>query len=382
MAETLKKILLVDDNLFVLGTLALAFTKEGFSTLKASSAEEAIKVLENEIPDIILSDYEMPGMNGFAFRKHLLQNSNTKNIPFVFLTAHNDNRLVMEGLDDLMAVDFINKGTPLPVIISKLDNLLATVRQRQALSVEELRKAAEAINVKSVPKKRPVVDGFNIDFWHKPYHGYPGGDFIDFISVSNRYLFIVLGDVMGKKWTAWFFTFCFLSYIRAAVRFCITSQDYAPALILQKINQAVCQDEVLSDVLAGLSLLLIDEETASIAYSGAGDLPLLYYNAAAETLTEVKTSGMVLGVFESNVYDEQEITMQVGDQLLIFSDGIIDYTKEDGSRKSDYNFFKENVHPFLKTDNSFTAIRNYLSQQLDGSRQADDCSIISVLKTN
>ena len=91
---------------------------------------------------------------------------------------------------------------------------------------------------------------------------------------------------------------------------------------------------------------------------------------------------MVLGVFESNVYDEQEITMQFGDQLLIFSDGIIDYTKEDGSRKSDYNFFKENVHPFLKTDNSFTAIRNYLSQQLDGSRQADDCSIISVLKTN
>ena len=72
MAMVSKKILLVDDNLFVLGTLALAFDRGGFTTLKAASAEEALALLEKELPEVILSDYEMPGMNGFAFRKRLL----------------------------------------------------------------------------------------------------------------------------------------------------------------------------------------------------------------------------------------------------------------------------------------------------------------------
>ncbi len=374
-----KKILLVDDSPFMLSVMAKAFEKEGFTAIKAASAAEALKILEKEQPDIILSDYEMPGVNGFALRRSLLKDPATKDIPFAFLTSHKDNDLIMKGLDELLAVDFINKETPLPVIISKLDNLVATVRQKQALSVEELRKAAEAINVKSIPAKRPDVKGFEIDFWHLPYQGHPGGDFIDFIRVSERYIFVVLGDVMGKKWTAWFFTFSFLSYIRAAVRFCVVAEEYDPALILQKINQVICHDEVLKDILAGLSLLLIDEETGKVAYAGAGDLPLLYYKAGNGSLTSIKTSGLLLGLFSEVMYDARILEMEEGDRLLIFSDGIIDYTEGD-VHKSDYDLFKKNVAPFLKMNNSFTAIRTYLQKQLAGSRQADDCSIISVLK--
>ncbi len=309
MAVATKKILLVDDNLFLLGTLAMAFADDGFKVLQASSAQEALALLEYEKPEIILSDYEMPGMNGFAFRKQLLENAATKNIPFIFLTAYNDNALVMKGLDELLAVDFIDKETPVPVIIAKMDNLLATVREKQALSLEELKRAAEAINIKSVPIKKPTVTGFNVEFWHLPYHGYPGGDFIDFIRVSNRYTCAVLGDVMGKKWTAWFFTFSFLSYIRAAVRFCVSSGEYDPAVILQKTNQVVCEDEALTDVLAGLSLILIDEQTGHVAYAGAGDLPLLYYNATRKTLKSIKTCGLLLGLFNNASYDAANLTL-------------------------------------------------------------------------
>jgi sigma-B regulation protein RsbU (phosphoserine phosphatase) len=374
-----KKILLVDDDPFMLGTLALAFTRGGFAVLKAESAEEAIALLEKEKPDIILSDYEMPGTNGFAFRKRLLENETVKNIPFVFLTAHNDNDLVMEGLDELMAVDFIDKGTALPVIISKIDNLLTTVREKQAISLEELKRAAESINVKTVPAKKPSLKGFDVDFWHLPYHGYPGGDFIDFIRVGERHFFIVLGDVMGKKWTAWFFTFSFLSYIRAAVRFCVSSEEYNPAVILQKINQVVCQDEALSDVLAGLSLIAIDEQTGNVAYSGAGDLPMLHYKAADGSLNEIKTNGLLLGLFDDGDFDASDLCLNAGDRLLIFSDGIIDF-KEGSKRTSDYQLFKKNIYPYLKMNNNFTEICNYLQAALGGDRQADDCSIISVLK--
>jgi len=379
MAEGKKKILLVDDNLFLLGLLAKAFEHEGFTAFEAASAEHALLLLEKERPEIILSDYEMPGMDGFAFRKHLLGNATTKNIPFVFLTAHNNTELVMEGLDELMAVDFIDKGTPVQVIVAKIDNLLSTVREKQALSLLELRKAAEAINVKSVPAKTPTINGFEIDFWHKPYQGYPGGDFIDFIRIGTRYTCVVLGDVMGKKWTAWFFTFSFLSYIRAAVRFCVSSGEYDPAVILQKTNQVVCEDEALVDVLSSLSLILVDEQTGHLAYAGAGDLPLLYFNSAEGVLTSIKTSGLLLGLFSSAKYDATSITLQKNDQILIFSDGLIESVAAD-RHTSNYGLFKENICPFLRHKNGFAAVKDHLSQTFTDATQADDCSIISIIK--
>jgi len=380
MATALKKILLVDDSPFMLALLANAFEKESFIVIKAAAATEALTILESHQPDIILSDYEMPNMNGFVFRQKLLQNQATKDIPFVFLTTHKENELVMKGLGELHAVDFINKDTPLPVIISKLDNLLTTVRQKQAHAVEELRKAAEAINVKSIPVKSPAFKNFEVNFWHEPYHGYPGGDFIDFIKISDRYTYIILGDVMGKKWIAWFFTFSYLSYIRATVRFLVLDGKFEPAYILQKINQVICKDEVLKDVLSGLSLLLVDEQTNTVSYAGAGDVPLLYYKAAEDELTTVKTEGLLLGLFNDAAYDAQTITMKSGDRLLVFSDGVIDFTEANGKRKSDYDLFKQNVHPYLKMDRSFTVVRSYLQSLLKDGRQADDCSVISIAK--
>jgi len=380
MATAIKKILLVDDSPFMLAMLANAFEKESFIVIKAPSATEALTVLANHQPDIILSDYEMPNMNGFDFRQKLLLNPATKDIPFVFLTTHKENELVMRGLGELHAVDFINKDTPLPVIISKLDNLLATVRQKQAHAVEELRKAAEAINVKSIPVKAPAFKNFEVNFWHEPYHGYPGGDFIDFIKVSDRYTYIILGDVMGKKWIAWFFTFSYLSYIRATVRFLVLDGKTEPGYILQKINQVICKDEVLKDVLAGLSLLLVDEQTNTVSYAGAGDVPLLYYKFMEDELTAVQTPGLVLGMFNDAAYEATTITMKSGDRLLVFSDGVIDFTEESGKRKSDYDLFKKNVHQYLKMDRSFTIIRGYLQSLIKGGRQADDCSVISISK--
>jgi sigma-B regulation protein RsbU (phosphoserine phosphatase) len=190
----------------------------------------------------------------------------------------------------------------------------------------------------------------------------------------------MLGDVMGKKWIAWFFTFSYLSYIRATVRFFVLDGKYGPAYILQKINQAICKDEVLKDVLAGLSLLLIDEQTGTVSYAGAGDVPLLYYKAAEDELTTIRTSGLLLGLFNDAVYDAQDIVMKAGDRLLVFSDGLIDFTEESGKRKSDYDLFKKNIYPYLKTDRGFAILRGYLQSMLAGGRQADDCSVISIFK--
>jgi sigma-B regulation protein RsbU (phosphoserine phosphatase) len=67
-----KKILLVDDNTLVLEMMGRALGKEGFECMKAASAGQAMELLREERPDIILSDYHMPEVNGFEFRQNLI----------------------------------------------------------------------------------------------------------------------------------------------------------------------------------------------------------------------------------------------------------------------------------------------------------------------
>ncbi len=93
------KILLVDDNLLILEMMSKALDREGFHCMKASSARQAMELLQKETPDIILSDYDMPDINGFEFRQQLIDHPDFKNIPFMFLTSMNNADLMLEGIN-------------------------------------------------------------------------------------------------------------------------------------------------------------------------------------------------------------------------------------------------------------------------------------------
>jgi sigma-B regulation protein RsbU (phosphoserine phosphatase) len=373
-----KKILLVDDDQLFLKLMVQVFKKSGFECEVAGSAEEAITLLNTGTPpNIILSDYEMLEMNGLEFRRHLMEDAVFKNIPFVFLTFFSDKDLVVKGLD-LQAIDYVIKDTPVNVIVSKVNNILFAVDKQRELSELEIKKAAASLNIKSIPVKTPEINGFKIEFWHQAYHDIPGGDFIDFIRVNDRYSFIVLGDVMGKKWMAWFFTFGFLSYIRSAVRFAAFNEEYSTSNILQQVNNIICYDDVLKDILSSLSLLLIDSENNRITYSGAGDLPLLHYKRKDDKLKSVSSSGLLLGLFAQGNYSEQEIMLEKGDKLFIFTDGLIDFADKSG-KKSDYNLFSKTLQPYLTNDNAFEQIKDELFSK-EKSEQVDDQSIISIYK--
>ncbi|MFD0749430.1 SpoIIE family protein phosphatase [Mucilaginibacter calamicampi] len=370
------KILLVDDDALFLKLMGQAFINSGFVCDTAQSAEDAIAFLDKtNAPDIILSDYNMGAMNGLQFRKYLMEDEFFKNIPFLFLTYFSDRDLMIQGLD-LQAIDYVLKNTPVNVLVSKVNNILFAVDKQRELSQLEIKKAATSLNIKSIPANVPSVEGFNIDFWHKPFDDIPGGDFIDFIRVNDRYTFVVLGDVMGKKWMAWFFTFGFLSYIRSAVRFAAFNGEYSTAKILQQVNDVICFDEVLKDILSSLSLLLIDSEKATITYSGAGDLPLMHYKQAENKVTHISSSGLLLGLFADGSYSEQQLTLKPDDRLFIFTDGMIDLA-DDAGKKSDYYRFASLLLDMLP-NTSFTEMKAKFEHDLQG--QVDDQSIICIYK--
>jgi len=371
-----KSILIVDDNVLMLKVLEKAFSNANYKCYMAEGADEALDILVNTKPDIILSDYEMPEKNGFYLRERIIENEATRKIPFVFLTAHQSKHLMLEGLN-LKAIDYITKDTPIDVIVFKVNNVLHTVEEQYQTSVDELKIAAEALNFKSVPHKEPVIENWQIGFLHKPYKDFPGGDFIDCITIKKSHTFFIVGDVMGKKWKAWFFAFGILSYIRSAIRICVLDSITSPAAIMQKINHVICQDDTLQDMLCSLSILVLNHADGKITYAGAGDLPIMLFNHQKQALNTIHADGWLLGLSTKAVYKEEEIWLQNNDTLAIFTDGLIDGIVNN-IKKSDYDSFKKEWTNWMLQEEEYISIFT----QIKKKEAVDDASLLFLKKTS
>jgi two-component system alkaline phosphatase synthesis response regulator PhoP len=87
MEKKSQKILVVDDEPYIQRSLRLILEMEGFNVLTASDPLEAIQVLSQTLPDLILLDIMMPYMDGYEFAKKIKENPEYENIYIIALTA-------------------------------------------------------------------------------------------------------------------------------------------------------------------------------------------------------------------------------------------------------------------------------------------------------
>jgi putative two-component system response regulator len=143
-----RTIFLVDDNITNLtaGKNALA---EHYNVLTLNSGERLLKVLEKNIPDLILLDIEMPDMSGYDVIKIIKSKPEIEKIPVVFLTSKNDSESELEGLS-LGAVDYIFKPFSTPLLLKRIslhlkladfNNNLQEMVEAKTKSVLELQNA-------------------------------------------------------------------------------------------------------------------------------------------------------------------------------------------------------------------------------------------------
>ncbi|MFN6475896.1 response regulator [Nostoc sp. DedQUE07] len=101
-------ILVVDDTTTNLEIVFNILSNAGFKVLTENDGEKALKQVEFQLPDLILLDVMMPGIDGFETCKRLKENSATCDIPVIFMTANSDTHSKVKGLN-IGAVDYITK---------------------------------------------------------------------------------------------------------------------------------------------------------------------------------------------------------------------------------------------------------------------------------
>lgn len=135
------KLLVVDDVQTNVLLLKALLGKEGYGILVANNGQEALEVIRNENPDLILLDVMMPGMDGFEVAERLKSEEYRCEIPIIFLTALDDTQSIVNGFK-LGVGDFISKPFRKEELMVRIKHQLSLVAARRIIEEknEELRK--------------------------------------------------------------------------------------------------------------------------------------------------------------------------------------------------------------------------------------------------
>lgn len=127
------KILIVDDIMINLEILESIIEEEGYQPLCALNVQEAIDIMNESLPQLILSDFSMPGMDGLEFCRLLKSNPRTRDIPFLFITVL-DSTEEKEQAFKAGAVDFILKPFDRVEVLMRIKNQLDSYQMKQEMA--------------------------------------------------------------------------------------------------------------------------------------------------------------------------------------------------------------------------------------------------------
>jgi len=243
-------------------------------------------------------------------------------------------------------------------------------KNRLERDLENARHIQQSLLPKTLPKINNLeVSGITIPAQHV------GGDYYDFIKLTDSKLFVVVGDVSGKGLSA----ALYISKLQTMIRlFC--SEERSPKEILIEINKRLFT-EMERNYFITVSLALIDCNKKTIRFCRAGHPHALLIKDGA--CQKIKPVGIGLGLNKGEVFNESleeiEITFGEGNLFAIYSDGI-----SEAMNAKRQEFGEENIIALLKNNSSLSLetiqnnILNGVTDFCNGEEQHDDITLVLV----
>jgi serine phosphatase RsbU (regulator of sigma subunit) len=236
---------------------------------------------------------------------------------------------------------------------------------------------ARSVQLSFLPKGLPQVAGYTF-FAHYEAAQEVGGDYYDFIPVQQRGWAVMIGDVAGKGVPA----ALLMAKISADARFCMLTEERPESAIIE-LN-AYLHQAGLSDRFVTLAAGMLDPNSHQVTFVNAGHPSPLIYRKATGKLEEVvprDLTGFPLGVVEGHPYDPCPITLNPGDSILTFTDGVTD-----SKNKQDADFQMAGVYNALK-EGPYTPqamgekVVKAIKQHSLGCKQHDDITVVCFGRT-
>jgi sigma-B regulation protein RsbU (phosphoserine phosphatase) len=248
--------------------------------------------------------------------------------------------------------------------------------EEQALKqIEEELKFATEIQLNLLPKANPQIEGYDIAGKSIPAKEV-GGDYYDFIKIDDNSLVICLGDVSGKGMPAAMLMSNLQATLRGQALF-TTSAGECMSRANKLIYRSTDQQKF-----ATLFYGILNSNSDSFHFSNAGHDPPFLISEGKE-IQRLTKGGTVLGFLDDYSFEEDSITLDQDNVIVIFSDGITEALNE-----KDEEFGEERLLEVVNSnlnesalkiiDQVFESVKSYVN----GMPQSDDITIVVIKKSN
>src|SRR5215212_1862085 len=323
--EKRQSIVIIDDNANDVAVTRRFLERRGYAVAPALSGEEGLRLAAEILPDIIVVDYRMPGMDGFEVARRIKTDPQLQTIPVLMLTGADSAQHIVEGLG-AGADDFVTKGSDTEILLARLRALLRVkayqdelrrINQQMQRDLQIARRVQEAL----VPQGAFRGPNTEIRSAYIPSEAL-SGDFYDyFLQEDTTYLFVA--DVSGHGLPAAILVSLLKSYIH-------TEADAKGSLaeLMARLNDFLFAVS-LPTQFATAQLFRINGN-GTLSYSNAAHPPFLLFQRGCGKTVVHEDPGNLLGAMPRMSYEERALPVAPGDTLFVYTDGLTDRRNESG----------------------------------------------------
>jgi len=374
------KVLLIDDQPIVAEAIRRMLEIEKDIEFRyCQDATKALKIAEEYSPTVILQDLVMPEMDGLDLLQSFRSNTFTRDVPLIVLSSKED-PIVKADAFALGANDYLVKLPDKIELIARIRyHSSAFIRllernvayeqlaESQRLLHGELADAATYVR-ELLPK--PLTGRISTK-WEFIPSALLGGDAFGYYWLDEDFFVFYLLDVCGHGVRAALLSITVMNVLQA--RTLQNANFYEPASVLKELNEHFPMEKN-NEMYFTMWYGIYNSSTQTLCYADAGHPPALLAQKSGQ-LMQLKTGGMVIGAIKEVIYPQASVKVASGDKLYVYSDGIYEIAKPDGTMLQIDDFVQ------YLTNNKAAQLSDIIdySKKLNGEKPfSDDLSIMEI----
>lgn len=343
-------ILVVDDSCTYRTLISSILKKSGYSILEADSGQSAITLLTQHHIQIVISDWDMPNIDGAELCSYIRQHEFNRYIYFILLTVRKSTDDLIIGMES-GADEFLSKPIDAKELHARLRSALRVLHLESSLAernrqlhiaykqIETDLKAAAQLQLSLLPVDKVAIEGWSYDWLFQP-STYVSGDMLSLFSLDDEHIAFYSIDVAGHGIGAAMLSVALARMLSQGrnnhhlLKYPTDKESistpYLPADVISELNR---QFQISTTVFTNYFTIVygyINKKTGDGVLTQAGHPnPILIQKEGTASI--VGNGGFPVGLIESSLYENVYFHMEPGSRLYLYTDGIIECEAYDKS---------------------------------------------------
>ncbi|MCL3881621.1 fused response regulator/phosphatase [Marivita sp. GX14005] len=352
--DCLRRVLVVDDSAAQRRILGLMLRRWGFEVAEAEDAQAGLALCETFRPDLVISDWMMPGMTGVEFCTAFRRMERDSYGYFILLTSKSEKAAVASGLES-GADDFLTKpvsGAELRARITagarilsmerqlkaKSDMIAATLSELQAIHacIDKDLKRARVLQHSLMPVRSVTYGKSRVSVMLKSC-GHVGGDLAGMFGIDSGDFGLFSLDVSGHGITSAMITARVAGALGSKfpdenLALCPDGRDFGflpPQCVARRLNERIVGQKGVTEYLT-MAYLQVAAGSGRASLVQAGHPPPLLLRRTGE-VEFIGDGGLPIGLIAGATYEDHMLQLYPGDRMLLYTDGFTEARLADGT---------------------------------------------------